>query len=617
MRKAILYRYIVLILMTAALCVGGYYLLRAHYQVINPGSAVFSVHASSSELSVDIYAKSDAEYDVFLPSYADNAAIYNKSGYTILLDGTPFADGSRLTGIQYDHAYRYSCSNFWSSSNAGTIRFLKSSSTPVLSINTKSGSMEQLEADKTHEEKAVINALNPDGSVDFSGSINSIHGRGNNSWQTPKKSFLITFKTPVSILDLPSGYKFVLIPNYYDESKMSNMAAYSTSARSTIVTPSFAYTDIYFNGIYYGNYLITTKVDDQGTALPITDLEQETAAINDKKLKNYTQEDDSSYLYWNIPNSPSKLDSGYLLEFDIWWRAVDEKSLFHLENGQTITITEPKYASFPEVSYAANLMQELYDAVASDDGYNPATGKYYTDYIDLDSFVDKYLLDECFANIDSDTTSAYYWIEDGIVHAGPAWDYDLPYSTASGLMNTFVVQWQTNTQTNFPTIMSNCMKHDDFREALVQRYQQFFLPQISELVENGYQTVYDQYKDSFAMDAVRWYEDQSMEDGYSTVQSAMKESELFLQTRLAFLTDAWINKTDYVELAFEPMVQDVNNTVYAIRQGESFEEETPVPDIDGCSFLGWYYKDTDQEFDPDQPVTEDTELTARWGGGGC
>ena len=65
------------------------------------------------------------------------------------------------------------------------------------------------------------------------------------------------------------------------------------------------------------------------------------------------------------------------------------------------------------------------------------------------------------------------------------------------------------------------------------------------------------------------------------------------------------------------MVQDVNNTVYAIRQGESFEEETPDPDIDGCSFLGWYYKDTDQEFDPDQPVTEDTELTARWGGGGC
>ena len=36
-------------------------------------------------------------------------------------------------------------------------------------------------------------------------------------------------------------------------------------------------------------------------------------------------------------------------------------------------------------------------------------------------------------------------------------------------------------------------------------------------------------------------------------------------------------------------------------------EDTPLQ-----TFCGWYYKDTNEPFDPDRPITEDIEIYAKW-----
>ena len=36
-------------------------------------------------------------------------------------------------------------------------------------------------------------------------------------------------------------------------------------------------------------------------------------------------------------------------------------------------------------------------------------------------------------------------------------------------------------------------------------------------------------------------------------------------------------------------------------------EDTPLQ-----IFCGWYYKDTNEPFDPDRPITEDIEIYAKW-----
>ena len=41
--------------------------------------------------------------------------------------------------------------------------------------------------------------------------------------------------------------------------------------------------------------------------------------------------------------------------------------------------------------------------------------------------------------------------------------------------------------------------------------------------------------------------------------------------------------------------------------------ELPVlPDTEYQTFLGWYYADTDEPFDSSVPITQDTEIYAKW-----
>ena len=43
-------------------------------------------------------------------------------------------------------------------------------------------------------------------------------------------------------------------------------------------------------------------------------------------------------------------------------------------------------------------MQEIEDAIQTEDGYHPVTGRHYTEYIDLESWADKYLVEEITRN---------------------------------------------------------------------------------------------------------------------------------------------------------------------------------------------------------------------------
>jgi spore coat protein CotH len=49
----------------------------------------------------------------------------------------------------------------------------------------------------------------------------------------------------------------------------------------------------------------------------------------------------------------------------------------------------------------------------------------YSKYIDVDSFVDLYIMMELFKDVDGYWKSLYFYVKDGILYAGPPWDFDL------------------------------------------------------------------------------------------------------------------------------------------------------------------------------------------------
>lgn len=77
--------------------------------------------------------------------------------------------------------------------------------------------------------------------------------------------------------------------------------------------------------------------------------------------------------------------------------------------------------------YISGLMQELEDALIAEDGYHPKTRKHYTDYIDLESWADKYLVEEISRSNGGGTSSYFYKQPDHIstkIFGGPVWDCD-------------------------------------------------------------------------------------------------------------------------------------------------------------------------------------------------
>ena len=93
------------------------------------------------------------------------------------------------------------------------------------------------------------------------------------------------------------------------------------------------------------------------------------------------------------------------------------------------------------------------DAIYSENGYN-SKGKHYSDYIDVDSFIKAYLVQEISMNIDGTFTSFFMWKDsdlkgDGKIHFGPAWDFDLSFADFP--------TWRTNSDgnTGVSTVYSN------------------------------------------------------------------------------------------------------------------------------------------------------------------
>ena len=85
------------------------------------------------------------------------------------------------------------------------------------------------------------------------------------------------------------------------------------------------------------------------------------------------------------------------------------------------------------MEYISGYMQSFEDAIYASDGIDPATGKHYTQLVDLDSLVNKYLIEEVSKNYDGNTSSMFFYKDsdavDPLMYAGPCWDYDSAYAS--------------------------------------------------------------------------------------------------------------------------------------------------------------------------------------------
>ena len=276
-----------------------------------------------------------------------------------------------------------------------------------------------------------------------------IKGRGNSTWtqfQTQKRPYTIKLDKKTALFGMRKSKKWTLIANFMDRSNLRNKLAYDLSGQLGLAYCQSVFVNLYLNGTYLGVYQLCERPDvdeeiydwedigeDIASAIrkagDITKAEQselETLMKNDLswitsgkvtfKGKSYTVSD-----YIDI--SSYSLQGGYLIEYDYYF---DEPSKFKTGTGVPLNIRSPEQLRTNDtlMGYLQTLFADFEEALYSDNFYN-GKGRHYSEYIDIDSFVDYYIVNAFFLNVEFGYKSMYLYIDGtGIITMGPVWDFD-------------------------------------------------------------------------------------------------------------------------------------------------------------------------------------------------
>ena len=395
--------------------------------------------SSDGEFSSDAITltKSAGKYYLFLPGQLDPEKLV--IGFTgtqdgILLNGNPVTSGASAGLLLDENTLRYDGFREISFSV-----MQGSPDLPVLYITTKTGSLEKINENKKYKEPGYLVMTDGQGKVIYDGALSHIKMRGNASTKFPKKNYQIKLEKGKDLLGMGKAKKWILSGNWLDKSFIRNELSYDLAEYMGIpFTPQHQQAELYVNHEYIGLYLFSEKVEIQNSRIKIRDLEEATEEMNRQVLSDCRRvvkklNNGAKIKAYAIPNIPDDITGGYLIEYesiDVRYNA--EPSGFVTKREISIVIKSPEYASVDQASYIASVMQGFENAIFSEDGIDPDTGKRYDEFVDRDSLVRKYLLNEFIKNYDGNSSSEFFFKPEdnmsSLVYAGPVWDLDNSYA---------------------------------------------------------------------------------------------------------------------------------------------------------------------------------------------
>lgn len=463
---------------------------------------------------------------------------------------------------------------------------------------------------ESRDDKVSAYALLTDAQGDtlFEGDLTHIKTRGNTSFKEKKKPFNIKFPKKQAFLGLDRDKSFVLLANACDESYIRNAIAFDLARAIGIPAPRYAYLTLYINNTYWGLYQITNKIHVGKDALDITDLDKRNEWFNTKPLDEYewygSGRKKELVLRKGIllDDDPDDITGGYLIDNTGSPPPYKRSLSGFVSNAQdNIRLLSPKYASPREVEYIAQRYNEMESAVLAPDGICPETGRYYSEYIDVESFARYYLLNELLLNWDGGWASFYMYkdidFNDPKFYAGPAWDFDrtldnLHFQNATiAFPNMFFVREKKG------KIGLSCsgglfyylFQHDDFQKVVEDCYLNEFGPVCHNYLEaHPFDSLVALLSDEADRDNARYKKRQSAD-----YASATNRATDFLRKRVAFFDQYYSSMEEgHVSVTYEWKYQ--RNWTFCYQLGEPVNAPQLVKAVyNHDPVYALYYPETD------------------------
>lgn len=240
----------------------------------------------------------------------------------------------------------------------------------------------------------------------YSGPI-AIKGRGHNSWGQPKKPYNIRLTRKVGLLGMNRHKRWTLLANAGDRTLLRNRVAYRIGRLTDLPwTPETRYVEVLLNGKFIGNYLLAEQIRVDRNRVDITEAAEgmEPEAV------------------------------GYLLEFDRY----TEGEFFRTERRDLpVNLKEPDGAllTYGQKRYIREYLDRVEELLYGGEEVDPA----YRDLIDIDTFIDWWIVIELTENRDTKLPGSCYMYKDagGKLCAGPLWDFDL--TTFQGSVRSYML----------------------------------------------------------------------------------------------------------------------------------------------------------------------------------
>ena len=267
-----------------------------------------------------------------------------------------------------------------------------------------------------------------------------------------------------------------------------------------------------------------------------------------------------------------------------------------------------------EIEKIAAFVQQIEDAVLSGDLERAG------EYLDWDSFVLRYVLDETVLNQDTGITSMYFYKPEGEqkLYAGPVWDYDgsLGSGNMTGWMNHKVIAAveiqnykRESSLSWYPVLYQN----EWFLNQARQKYRDLVWPYLLSMLEEGIDQYADYIKESVEMDMLRWDYASFGAGHYESHENNVRYLKFFLAKRLEFLDEEWLGEESHY-------TEEGNGQIHTVTfQGNTETVTVEIADGERMFVIPeelleeeqWWYNVRDGlAFTPDLPVLEDVVFKA-------
>lgn len=234
-----------------------------------------------------------------------------------------------------------------------------------------------------------------------------VRGRGNTTWYWPKKPYLIKLDKKESVLGMPKHKRWVLLANFLDRTLMRNLVSMKVASMTGLAwTPHCVPVELVLNGQHKGSYLLIEQVRVDKNRVNITEMSKE-------------------------DNTGDAVTGGYLLECDfhydneVQWIDNHGKCV-QMDNGIPFGVKYPDSEDLTtaQLTYIKNYISEVAGTLYGPNFKDPENG--YAKYLDIDSFVDYWIVFEVMGNHELGNPGSVYMHKDrgGKLVAGPCWDFD-------------------------------------------------------------------------------------------------------------------------------------------------------------------------------------------------